>query len=154
MRRRRLFFIVDSDIVICSENATFFDPHVSYGLVASLEPIALAQRIPFGEAMRIALAGTDERVGAQRAYQIGLVSEVTPQDELLPAAERLAATIASHPPIGVQGTVKAVWRGLGVSRGPALEVGALYPKVGNIPETIAGLEGRLTRKERPKWRLR
>ena len=49
-----LYFVADSDIVIAAENATFFDPHVTYGRVAAVEPIALTRRMPFGEVMRTA----------------------------------------------------------------------------------------------------
>ena len=148
------YFIDDSDITICSDNATFFDSHVSYGLVAALEPIGLLHRVPFGEIMRIALTGTDERVSAQKALQIGLVSEVVPLEELLPAAERLAESIASHPPIAVQGTVKAIWRSLDLGRTAAMELGHHYAKRGNLEENIGALGGRLSRKERRQWRLR
>ncbi|HSR85141.1 MAG TPA: enoyl-CoA hydratase/isomerase family protein, partial [Streptosporangiaceae bacterium] len=60
------YWINESDIVLCSPEATFFDPHVTYGLTAVLEPIGLAHRVPLGEALRIALMGLDERVSADR----------------------------------------------------------------------------------------
>src|SRR6202045_3342574 len=69
------YFINESDVVICSTNATFFDSHVSAGLVCALEPIGLMRRIGLGEALRIALMGNDERVGADTALRMGLVSE-------------------------------------------------------------------------------
>ncbi len=148
------YFVDDSDITICSDNATFFDSHVSYGLVAALEPIGLLHRVPFGEIMRIALMGTDERVSAQKALEIGLVSEVVPRDELLPAAERLAESIASHPPIAVQGTVKAIWRSLELGRSAGMELGLQYLKRGNLAENVDALGDRLSRKDRRQWRLR
>ena len=70
------YFINESDVVICSTDATFFDSHVSAGLVCALEPIGLMRRIGLGETLRIALMGNDERVGADTALRIGLVSEV------------------------------------------------------------------------------
>ena len=148
------YFIYDSDIVICSENATFFDTHVSFGLVAALEPIGLARRVPIGEVLRIALTGADERLSAKRAYEIGLVSEVLPQDELMPAAERLAEIIASHPPIATQGTVQAIWRSLEVGREQALEWGSMFHRVGNTPEAERQLQEKLANPQRRKWRLR
>lgn len=148
------YFVDDSDIVICSENATFFDTHVSYGLVAALEPIGLLRRVPLGEVLRIALLGSEERMSAQRAFQIGLVSEVTPLAELLPAAERLAQTIAAFPPIAVQGTVQAIWRSMEVGRTTGLEMGAMFTKVGNTPENVQDLSAKLSSRDRPKWRLR
>src|SRR3954462_15033080 len=75
------FYIVGgAAIVIAAEGATFFDPHVDFGLVAALEPISMSQRMPLGEILRISLMGNEERLSARRAYEIGLVSEVTPPD--------------------------------------------------------------------------
>jgi hypothetical protein len=37
-----LYWVNESDIAICSDDATFFDPHVSYGMTAALEPSGLA----------------------------------------------------------------------------------------------------------------
>ncbi len=49
------YWLNDCDIIISADDATFFDPHVSYGLTSALEPIGLARRIPLGEALRWAL---------------------------------------------------------------------------------------------------
>jgi enoyl-CoA hydratase/carnithine racemase len=76
------YWITESDIVICSEDATFFDPHVSYGMVASVEPIGLSYRVGPSQALRMALMGLDERVTARTALQIGLVTEVVPLADL------------------------------------------------------------------------
>ena len=72
------YWINEADIVICSQDATFFDPHVTYGMVAALEPIGLRQRVPLPEVLRMALLGNDERIGAATALRISLVTEVTP----------------------------------------------------------------------------
>src|SRR6201997_1433190 len=89
------YFTNESDIVICSTDATFFDSHVSAGLVCALEPIGLMRKIGLGEALRIALMGNDERVGADTALRIGLVSEVVAPDGLWARAHELAGTIAA-----------------------------------------------------------
>ena len=65
------YFVNESDVVICSTDATFFDSHVSAGLVCALEPIGLMRRIGLGETLRIALMGNDERVSADTALRIG-----------------------------------------------------------------------------------
>ena len=74
------YFVNESDVVICSTDATFFDSHVSAGLVCALEPVGLMRRIGLGETLRIALMGNDERVSADTALRIGLVSEVVSPD--------------------------------------------------------------------------
>src|ERR1700738_711496 len=103
------YFINESDVVICSTDATFFDSHVSAGLVCALEPIGLMRRIGLGETLRMALMGHDERVSADTALRIGLVSEVVPGDRLWDRAHEIAAAIAAKPPSAPQGTVKAIW---------------------------------------------
>src|SRR5205807_2647156 len=75
-----LHFVADSDITICSEDATFLDPHVSVGQVSALEPIGLVRRVPFEVVMRMALMGREERLDADTALRCGLVSEVVADD--------------------------------------------------------------------------
>jgi len=125
------YWLNEADILICSQEATFFDPHVSYGLTAALEPIGLARRIPLGEALRIALLGLDERVSAARALQIGLVSEVLPREQLWDRADEIARIIAAKPPAAIQGTVRAIWESLDSTRTQALRTGLSYTQIGN-----------------------
>lgn len=125
------YFVNESDVVICSTDATFFDSHVSTGLVCALEPIGLMRRVGLGETLRIALMGNDERVSADTALRIGLVSEVVPPDDLWTRAHEIAATIAAHPPSATQGTVKAIWESLDKPYRAALEQGLIYTRLGN-----------------------
>lgn len=126
-----LYWVNEADLVICSDDAQFFDPHVSYGMVAALEPIGLARRIPLGEVLRIALLGLDERMSAARAREIGLVGEVVPRAQLWDRAAALAARIAAKPPAAVQGTVRAIWESLDATRSQALATGISYTLIGN-----------------------
>ncbi|OBH70192.1 enoyl-CoA hydratase [Mycobacterium intracellulare] len=125
------YFINESDVVICSEDATFFDSHVSAGLVCALEPIGLMRRIGLGETLRIALMGNDERVSADTALRIGLVSEVVASGQLWDRAHEIAATIAAKPATATQGTVKAIWESLDKPYRAALEQGLIYTRLGN-----------------------
>ncbi|MFJ3804505.1 enoyl-CoA hydratase/isomerase family protein [Streptomyces sp. NPDC090088] len=145
------YWLNEADILICSEEATFFDPHVSYGLTAALEPIGLARRIPLGEALRIALLGLDERVSAARALQIGLVSEVLPREELWDRADGIARIIAAKPPAAIQGTVRAIWESLDSTRTQALRTGLSYTQLGN---PIGKAEVDRATVPRGKWTLR
>src|SRR5688572_23118089 len=106
------YFVNESDIVLCSPDATFFDSHVSAGLVCALEPVGLMRRVGLGEALRIALMGNDERVSADTALRIGLVTEVVAAEDLWARAHKIAAAIAAKPPSATQGTVKAIWESL------------------------------------------
>ncbi len=116
-----LHFIADSDLIVCSETATFFDTHVKVGLVAGLEPVGLARRIPLEAALRLALLGGSERMDARAALAIGLVGEVVPPDRVLPRARELAAMISQHSPTALALTKRAIWESLDVGLEEALE---------------------------------
>jgi enoyl-CoA hydratase/carnithine racemase len=146
-----LYWVNESDIVICSDDATFFDPHVSYGMTAALEPIGLLQRVPLGEVLRMTLLGLDERMSAERAREIGLVSEVVSRDALRPRAAEIARIIAAKPPAAIQGSVKAIWESLDMTRSGALQVGLSYTQIGN-PIGVAQVDRDSF--ARPTWQLR
>jgi len=95
--------------LIAAEHATFFDPHVSYGMPAIYEPMSMLNKMPFGEVMRMSLTGNSERISAETALRMGLVTEVVPSSELKSKADELAASIAASPPSAVQGTLRAIW---------------------------------------------
>ena len=145
------YWIADCDIVLCSEEATFFDPHVTYGLVAALEPIALRYRMPFSDVMRMALLGLHERMTAARALAIGLVTEIVPRASLLARAQELARIIAGQPPAAVQGTVKALWQSLDVTRSQALATALMYTQVGN-PLGTAEVDRAAVKPKKPSLR--
>jgi enoyl-CoA hydratase/carnithine racemase len=126
------YWINECDIVIASGDAQFFDPHVSYGMIAAVEPIGLTYRIPYGEVMRMMLLGNDERMSAHTALRIGLVSEVVDgQEALWQRAHALAAKIATKPTVATQGTVRAVWESQDLPRASALVQGFKLPLIGN-----------------------
>jgi len=125
------YFINEADIVICSTDATFFDSHVTYGMVSALEPVGLMRRIGLGETLRIALSGNDERVSAETALRIGLVTEIVARAELWKRAHEIAAAIARKPTAATQGTVRAIWESLDRPYRAAMEQGLIYTRVGN-----------------------
>ena len=85
------YMLGEVEFIIAAEHATFFDPHVTYGMTAAFEPIHMAGIMPFGEIMRLSLLGNYERMSAQRAYEIGMVSEVGPRRSAASSAPRWAA---------------------------------------------------------------
>ena len=83
------YFLNESDIIVCSDDAEFFDPHANGGIVSALEPIGmLARGVPVGDVLRWALMGTEERITPETALRIGLVTEVVPRAELWDRAAR------------------------------------------------------------------
>jgi enoyl-CoA hydratase/carnithine racemase len=148
-----LYMLGEVDIIIAAEHATFFDPHVTYGMVAGFESTHLLQKLPLGETLRVALLGAHERMSATRAHQLGLVSEVVPAAELLDHAMWIANAIASAPVLAIQGTLRAVWSAQEVSRRQALEEVSTIVSLGTQAENIE--EGQKSfQSARTEWRLR
>ncbi|GGV54511.1 enoyl-CoA hydratase [Streptomyces longisporoflavus] len=134
------YLLGESEFVVAAEHATFFDPHTTYGMVSAYEAILMAQRMPLGEVARMSLMGTAERVSARRAYETGLVSELTSSEGLLVAATHAAEVIASYPAEPVQGTVRALWAAKEAARTQALAQAPHLIALGNLsPERQAGL---------------
>ncbi len=104
-----LHFVADADIVIAADEATFLDPHVSIGQVSAYETIGLIHKMPAGAVLRMALLGRHERLSAQRAHQLGMVSEIVPADQLRARARELAEGIAEADPSSLRRTKAALW---------------------------------------------
>ncbi|MCU1364597.1 MAG: fadK5 [Ilumatobacteraceae bacterium] len=133
------YFVNEADIVICSDDATFFDPHANGGIVSSLEPIGMLQRgIPLGEVLRWALMGNEERITAPTALRIGLVSEVVPRAELRARADAIATSIAARNPVAIQGTIRAIWESTEMPPAIAKQNGLAYTHIGNRPAAERG----------------
>lgn len=125
------YWINEADIVICSEEATFFDPHVTYGMVSALEPIGAMPRMPLSDVLRMVLLGNDERISAQTALAMRLVTEIVSADKLQQRAQEIAQTVAAKPPAAVQGSIKAIWQSLDMPRSVALATALKYCQLGN-----------------------
>ncbi len=116
-----LHFIADADVVLASETASFCDTHVSVGLVAGLEPVSLARRMPLEAVLRLALLGRDERMTTERALALGMVGEIVAPNQLMPRAKELAASIAKNSPSAMARTKRAIWQSLELPLHAALD---------------------------------
>ena len=118
-------WIADADIVIAASDAQFTDPHVSVGQVTAIEAIGLMRKIPAEAVLRMALVGRHERMSAQRAYEIGLISEIVdPPERLHEAAQDLAEKIARNSPAALRATKRALWQAMEVGLTDACRAGA------------------------------
>lgn len=118
-------WVADADIVIAASDAQFFDPHVSIGQVVAIEAIGLLRKMPFEAVMRMALVGRHERMSAQRALQLGMISEVVdPPERLRERAQELAETIARNSPAAMAASKRALWRALELGLTEACREGA------------------------------
>jgi enoyl-CoA hydratase/carnithine racemase len=148
------YLLGEVDIIVAADDATFFDPHVTYGMTSSFESMHMLQKMPLGEVLRMQLLGNYERMSARRAHEIGLVSEVVSPEELLGAAGWVAETIAKQPALAIQGTLRAVWAAQELPRSQALEQGYSFVKLGTNADSIREGQSVFASGERVKWRLR
>ena len=148
------YMLGEVEFIIAAEHATFFDPHVTYGMTAAFEPMHMLQKMPFHEIMRLSLLGNHERMSAHRAHQIGLVSEVVPAARLREAAAWAAEAIASAPPLAVQGTLRAIWAARELTRSQAIGLGYAFIGLGTSRESIEQGQAAFASGQRIKWRVR
>ncbi len=114
---------------ICSTRAKFGQPEINLGLIPGYGG---TQRLPrlIGRSDALYLLLTGEMIDAQRAYDLGLVSEVVEPDQLLERAEALAKIIAEKPIIATRYILKAVDDGLNLPIDAALNLEAeLFGKI-------------------------
>jgi enoyl-CoA hydratase/carnithine racemase len=149
-----LDWVTTGDIVIASDRAEFFDPHVSIGLVSGREVVRLARALPTNIAMRMALMGRHERMGVERAYQLGLVSEVVEHDKLLERAREIAAIVNRNAPLAVRGTRLAIRRGRDLPLNEAEVMAEAFRE--RVVRTDDAKEGprAFVEKRQPEWQCR
>jgi len=149
-----LDLVTEADIPIASDRAYFVDPHVSIGYVSSHEMVNMARRVPLAVCLRMALLGSRERMGAQRAYEVGLVTEVVPHERLMARARELAEMILTNAPLAVWGTKMAILQGLGLPIPQAEEIAAAYLEVVEQSEDHQEGPRAFVEKRKPEWRAR
>lgn len=147
-------WVTTTDIVIASEQATFFDPHVSIGLVAGRELVRISRVLPRSIALRMALMGKHERMSAQRAYDLGLISEIVEHDRLLDRAREIADIVNSNAPLAVRGTRLAILKGLNVPLHEAEILAETFRE--RVLRTEDAQEGpkAFVEKRKPNWQCR
>lgn len=97
------------DLIVASESACFGLPEVKRSLVATGGgAVHLPRRIPFAVAMLLLLTG--DPLDSRRAFELGIVSELTAPDQALAAALDIADRIARNGPLAVVAT-KEIARG-------------------------------------------
>ncbi len=144
--------VTTGDICIAGEDATFFDPHVSIGVVAGREMVRVARALPVNVAMRMALLGKHERLSAQRAYELGFITEVVAADQLGTRARELAEMVNRNAPLAVRGTRLAIRKGLGLPLHEAeILAEAFRERVLHTEDSLEGPRAFLEKRP-PVWR--
>lgn len=109
------------DIRICSDNAVFGQPEVGLGITPGFGGTQRLARL-VGPGMAKQMIYTARNIKADEALRIGLVNAVYTQEELMGAAEKMAAGIAKNAPIAVRNCKKAINDGLDADMDEAIVI--------------------------------
>ena len=141
-----------ADIIIAAEHAEFGLTEPKWGRMAGTGIQRLPRQIPQKIAMGLILTGG--RIDAYSASDMGLVNEVVPLKELMPAAERWAMQIVECAPLAVQASKQAALLGADLP----LETALLrrYPLQEMVFDSTDRAEGAraFAEKRRPVWQGR
>jgi enoyl-CoA hydratase len=143
--------LLGCDLIVAAEGAQFGIPEVKRGLIAAGGGVFIANRVPLGLALELALTG--DLVDAGRALAVGLVNAVVPAADVLDTALAYAARIAANGPLAVRATKELVH--LGVT-----DLDAAWARLGELQQVIFGSEDAhegaraFVEKRAPEWRGR
>ena len=108
------------DIRLCAENAVFGQPEVTLGITPGFGGTQRLMRlVGMGKAKELIFSARS--VKAAEAMDLGLVNGIYPQDELLPAARKLAGRIAQNAPIALRACKAAMNEGIDLPMDRAVE---------------------------------
>ena len=146
-----LMLVADSDITIAGPNAAFFNPGVGVGMAALVGQVTWAGTMPFHANMRMALMGPHERLDAQRALELGLVTEVVRDKPLLDRAKEIAEMMSRNSPVTMMVAKKILW----ASKEHALTAaqaqhGVIGAEMAGHPDQAEGPRA-FAEKRTPKW---
>lgn len=127
-----------ADIVIASEDVRFRQLEIGRGIVPfGGATVRAPAQLGWGNAMKFLLTG--EEFGAEEAYRIGLVQEITPRGKQVERATEIAHVIAKQAPLGVQATLASARAGR--AQGPKAAIDYLRSNLGRIMASEDAAEG-------------
>jgi 2-(1,2-epoxy-1,2-dihydrophenyl)acetyl-CoA isomerase len=120
-----------ADLVVAAESAKFFSGAVRVGMAPDAgTTVTLTQLVGLRQAMRILL--TNPTLTAAQARDLGVVTEVTPDDQLAERVDELAGTLAASAPLALAATKRLVWSGVGAT---------IYERLPEEARTVSELSG-------------
>lgn len=142
------------DIRICSDTAVFGQPETGLGITPGFGGTQRMARL-IGPGMAKQLIYSARNIKAEEALRIGLVNAVYPVEELMPAAEKLAQTIAKNAPIAVRACKQAINEGLQTDMDRALEIEeALFGSCFETEDQREGMGAFLEKRKHEPYRNR
>ena len=138
------------DIRIAAENARLGLQEPKFGLVPGLGIYRLPRMINFGWALELLLTG--DLIQASEALRIGIVNQVVPFSELMPAAQKMAERILACAPLAVQAIKESAYRSHDMSLRDALEA-KFGPSVRDSEDFKEGVRA-FAERRKPVWKGR
>lgn len=102
-----MWIAMDADFLIGTDDVSFWLPEPQWG-IATIPSGWFPKLVPWAIASELLLLA--ERVGAKRAYEVGMLNKIVPAGELMSEAEKLANRICELSPVAVQGMKEAMVR--------------------------------------------
>jgi enoyl-CoA hydratase/carnithine racemase len=134
-----LHWVVEADIVVASDEATFRDTHVNVGFVGNRENLGLVLKAGLGAALYLSLVGTSAVLDARRGQELGLVQEVVPAGDVLRRALELADTINRNSPSAMANELRTLWAMARLHYDDAVAFGwELLAKQQQHPDSVEG----------------
>lgn len=134
-----LELVLQADICIASTNATFGLPEARVASIPAISGLhRLLKAIPHAHAMKMALTGLP--IDANKAREIGLISDVFERQELLPQAIKISQQISTNGPLAIQALKKLASLTAHLSYADAQHLTELY--WGILRDTEDRVEGR------------
>jgi enoyl-CoA hydratase/carnithine racemase len=148
-----LEFALACDIRVAAEKAILGQPEGRLGLIPGWGGTCRLPRVvPWAKAAEMLLTG--DFISAQEALRIGLVNEVVPLPELMPAAERWAERIIRNGPLAVRAAKEIMLKSLNISFEECLKLE--WERFGQLYHTEDSIEARQAffKKKKPEFKGR
>ncbi len=146
-------FALACDIRIAAEKAVLGQPEGRLGLIPGWGGTCrLPRMLPWAKAAELLFTG--ESITAQEAYRIGLVNEVVPLPELMPAALRWAEKLMRNGPLAVRAAKEVMVKCMSMSLEESLKLE--WEKFGQLSRTEDAVEGKRAffEKDKPEFKAR
>jgi 2-(1,2-epoxy-1,2-dihydrophenyl)acetyl-CoA isomerase len=136
-----------ADLVVAAESAKFMSAAVRVGMAPDAgSTVTLTQLVGLRQAMKILL--TNPTLSAAEALEIGVVTEVVPDDELAPRVRELADELAAGSPLALAATKRLVWAGVGATVHERLpEEARTVSELSGTADSLEGLAAVLERRD-------
>jgi enoyl-CoA hydratase/carnithine racemase len=146
-----LWMALGCDIRIAAEDTSFVLPEPKFGLPTTVAAV-VHYYVPRGIANEMLLVG--DKVDVQRAYQLGLVNKVVPNDQLMDTATALANRLCENAPLALRAMKEVMERGKDMDYAGALALTEhVFAAVKNSEDLEEGYRA-IKEKRKPEWKGR